>query len=44
MKILAILLRRHCVNDLGKFNCMCCLFDTETNMTEFETIKTYRIE
>lgn len=36
MKILAI--------DLGKFNCVSCLFDTETNTTEFETIKTYRIE
>lgn len=36
MKILAI--------DLGKFNCVCCLFDTETNQTEFETFKTYRIK
>lgn len=36
MKILAI--------DLGKFNCVSCLFDTETNTTEFETIKTYRLE
>lgn len=36
MKILAI--------DLGKFNCVSCLFDTETNTTEFETIKTYRVE
>lgn len=36
MKILAI--------DLGKFNCVSCLFDTETHRTEFETVKTYRIE
>lgn len=36
MKILAI--------DLGKVNCVSCLFDTETNTTEFETFKTYRIE
>lgn len=36
MKILAI--------DLGKFNCVSCLFDTENNRTEFETFKTYRIE
>jgi hypothetical protein len=35
MKILAV--------DLGKYNCMSCLFDTETNTTEFETTtKTYR--
>jgi transposase len=36
MKILAI--------DLGKFNCVSCLFDTESNTTEFETFKTYRSE
>lgn len=36
MKILAI--------DLGKYTCVSCLFDTETNATEFETIKTYWIE
>jgi len=36
MKILAI--------DLGKYACVSCLFDTETNTIEFETIKTYRLE
>lgn len=34
MKILAI--------DLGKFNCVACLFDTATNQSEFETIATQR--
>lgn len=36
MKILAI--------DLGKFNCVSCLFDTESNSSEYETFKTYRWE
>ncbi len=36
MKILAI--------DLGKFNCVSCLLDTESNATEFDTFKTYRRE
>ncbi|MEM7796132.1 MAG: transposase, partial [Cyanobacteria bacterium P01_C01_bin.118] len=36
MKILAI--------DLGKFNCVSCLLDTENNGTEFDTFKTYRRE
>ena len=34
MKILAI--------DLGKFNSVACLFDTETHQSEFETIATQR--
>ncbi len=33
MKILAILLRRHCVNDLGKFNCVSGLLNTDSNAT-----------
>jgi hypothetical protein len=32
MKILTI--------DLGKFNSVACLFDTETNQAEYETITT----
>ncbi len=44
MKILSILLRRHYVNDLSKFNCVSCLLNTESNATEFATFKTYRRE
>ncbi|WP_421659427.1 IS110 family transposase [Leptothermofonsia sp. ETS-13] len=36
MKILAI--------DLSKFNCVSCLFDIESNSSEYETFKTYRWE
>ncbi len=36
MKILEI--------DLGKFNCVSCLFDTESNSSEYETFRTYRWE
>jgi hypothetical protein len=32
-KILAI--------ELGKFNCMSCLFDTESNTIKFQTFRTY---
>ncbi|NEQ55165.1 MAG: IS110 family transposase, partial [Leptolyngbya sp. SIO3F4] len=30
--------------DLGKFNCVSCLLNTESNATEFDTFKTYRRE
>jgi transposase len=36
MKILAV--------DLGKFTCVSCLFDAESNNSEYETFKTCRLE